>query len=377
LKFLQIKKPKVSVVIPCYNHGQYLHDAVESLLVQTYNDFEIIIVNDGSDDSLTNQVVNALGKGEIRVINTPHQGLPTARNTGIKAARGEFILPLDADDEIAPAYIEKAVEAISGDPRIGIVYCEAALFGEQTSRWKLPEYSFSMMLTQNVVFSSALFRKKMWRKVGGYDPRMEYGLEDWDFWLKIIEMGLSVYRIPEVLFYYRVKKGSMADALNEQKTKLFKMYTQIFTNHNNLYLQHLPELFLAMENSLQKCRISSFSSLYIDSGKGFNDRDLIQRVIVINDRSEFKVTFDLAAYENIQLLRFDPFEGRYGKAILTSISCMGKGNINQIIPVQDISSNGSLQEDGFVMFQTQDPMFFIPVKTAVIQIEISGKIEIN
>jgi glycosyltransferase involved in cell wall biosynthesis len=228
--------PKVSVIIPCYNQGAYLNVAVESVLAQTYRDFEIIVVNDGSTDESTNRLLSNFRKPMTRVLHTPNQGLAMARNNGISEATGEYILPLDADDKIAPTYLEKAVQVIETRPEVGIVYCQAETFGAVTGPWLAAEYSLRGMLLGNLIFCSALYRKEDWQAVGGYKPNMAHGWEDWDFWLSLIELGRAVHRIPEVLFYYHVKEVSMTKSMDVAKR--VDMHMQVMGNHKALYIDN-------------------------------------------------------------------------------------------------------------------------------------------
>ena len=197
--------PKVSIVMPCYNDGKYIKESINSVKKQTYTDWELIIINDGSDDVLTNNILNGIKENNIRVINTNQQGPAAARNRGIMEATGTYILPLDSDDIIYSTYIEKAVAIIEADANIGIVYCEAEFFGEKSGKWDLPMYNLGRMLHNNIIFVSALFRKKDWETTGGYNENLKIGIEDYDFWLSIIGLNRKVYRIPEVLFKYRIK----------------------------------------------------------------------------------------------------------------------------------------------------------------------------
>lgn len=116
--------PKVSVIVPCYNLGQYLDETIDSILAQTYQDFKIIIVNDGSTDGDTIELLKTYNKPKTQVIHTENQGPSAARSAGIPLAKGQYILPLDADDLIGDTYLEKAVEVLDKDPSIGIVYME-------------------------------------------------------------------------------------------------------------------------------------------------------------------------------------------------------------------------------------------------------------
>jgi glycosyltransferase involved in cell wall biosynthesis len=227
--------PKVSVVIPCFNQGSYLDEAVDSVLLQTWHDFEIIIVNDGSTDECTNRLLESYNRPRTRVISTANQGLAQARNTGIAAAHGKYILPLDADDRIGREYLEKAISVLDSQPNMGIVYCLAEKFGAQNGPWNSPDYSLRRMLLGNLIFCSALFRREDWEHTGGYKQEMKAGWEDWDFWLSLLELGRDVYRIPDTLFFYRVKDVSMATSMDVEKK--VEMHLQIIRNHPSLFIE--------------------------------------------------------------------------------------------------------------------------------------------
>lgn len=228
---------KISIIIPCYNQGEYIEEALASVARQTIADYEIVVVDDGSTDNATRRLLEQLSMPKTRVIRTTNQGLAAARNNGIREAAGKYILPLDADDRIAPAYLEKAAAILETRPEVGIVYCQAELFGEQQGPWNMPPYSLEQMLLDNLIFCSAMFRKKDWERAGGYDEEMVYGWEDYDFWLSLIESGAEVCQIPEVLFYYRVAANSMVRSKSrEQKVEMF---ARIFSKHHALFQAHI------------------------------------------------------------------------------------------------------------------------------------------
>lgn len=230
--------PLVSVIIPCYNHGKYLNDAVESVLKQSYRNFEIIIVNDGSTDRTTNELLSNYVKPNTKVFNIENVGLAKARNFGIVHSQGEFILPLDADDVISTQYLEEAVDILTTRPEIKIVCCEVNFFGTVNRKMYLPEYSLETILGQNTMVCSSFYRRADYDKTHGYNPNMKYGLEDWDFWLSILEQGGEVCRINKVHFYYRVKIASMISdvAFNAEKRAYSRM--QIYENHKDLFSKH-------------------------------------------------------------------------------------------------------------------------------------------
>ena len=234
--------PNVSVVIPCYNQGILLTEAIKSVLDQTYTNFEIIVVDDGSDDFETLSILDRIDNPQIKVLRTANGGLATARNMGIAASTGAIILPLDADDMIAPTYLEKGVAVFAGDSESGVVYSMADKFGAANGLWPLPEYSSSLILKENMVFCSAMFYRESWELVGGYNTNMKHGWEDWDFWLSFCEIGIRFVRIPEILFHYRVREGSMTVSMGYGQK--FHMMTRLILNHPGLYARQALAMFM-------------------------------------------------------------------------------------------------------------------------------------
>lgn len=228
----------VSVVIPCYNQSQYLIEAVESVLIQTYIYWECIIVNDGSTDS-TEIIAEKLCKKDkrIRYLYKENGGISLARNFGIKNSIGKYILPLDADDKIGKKYLEQAVKLLDAKSELKIVYCRGMLFGKKNKEIISPQYSIELMLCRNLIFCSGVFRRIDYEKTQGYNSNMQYGLEDWDFWLSLLETGGEVFKINEILFFYRIKSISRTTSLLEQ-SKLKMMRRQIWKNHRELYAKY-------------------------------------------------------------------------------------------------------------------------------------------
>lgn len=240
----------VSVIMPCYNDGKYIMEAIESIKCQTYTQWELIIIDDGSDDEETIRIINSIGDEKIRVLHTEHVRPAGARNYGIKHANGKYILPVDSDDKIDPTYMEKAVRKIQSDNKIGVVYCEADLFGEKTGKWDLPAYSFDKMLLDNVVFVTALFYKEDWEKVGGFNTNMKAGMEDYDFWLGILELGKEIYQIPEILFHYRIKPVSRTTGFQSDCTQMQEVYRQMYDNHKEFYNKYQEEYAKTLRDAL-------------------------------------------------------------------------------------------------------------------------------
>ncbi len=242
---------KVSIIMPCYNDGAYIEQAVDSVKAQTYQNIELIIVDDGSDEKETVNIIKKLGTEDgITVLHTEHLRPAGARNYGIRAASGKYILPLDADDMIDKTYVEKCVKVLDDNEKIGAVYCFADLFGKKKGRWELPPYSFKNMLVDNVVFVTAMFRKEDWEEIGGFDISMVAGMEDYAFWLSILALGKEIYQIPEVLFHYRIKEISRTSEFLSDIGQAKEVYEKIYYNHRKFYCEHAEEYALALREAL-------------------------------------------------------------------------------------------------------------------------------
>lgn len=209
-------KKKVSIIIPCYNQAQWLRDAVNSALNQTIL-CEVIIVNDGSTDN-TDEVANHQIYFIDKYIVKENGGLSSARNAGIKEATGEWILTLDADDKIAPDFVEKCLKYKDEYDIIGTGQQE---FGESDSKHIFKTNpTFQDFVQNNQINCCSLYRKKIWEELGGYDEEMKIGYEDYDLWLRATQKGYKVITIPEYLFFYR-KHG-------------VSMVTKAIENHNQI-----------------------------------------------------------------------------------------------------------------------------------------------
>jgi glycosyltransferase involved in cell wall biosynthesis len=228
-----VNVPIVSVIIPCYNQGQYLSESIGSVLASGFDDLEIIVIDDGSDDQETKKILDCINYPKTRLIRQNNSGPSAARNRAIVDSQGVFILPLDADDRIGPRYIGQAVAALEADENLGIVYCLGEKFGAQQGPINAVTFSLSRMRFSNLIFSAALFRRDDWRHVGGYDEQMVYGNEDWEFWMSVIELGRGVLRLPEVGFWYRIKSESRNLSMNLQRR--LDMHRRIIHNHPALF----------------------------------------------------------------------------------------------------------------------------------------------
>lgn len=158
-----VGKIVLSVIIPCYNQGEYLLDAIASIEDCVEAIFELIIVNDGSTEPLTLEVLDYLQKQEYQIIHQSNQGLATARNRGIEASQGKYILPVDSDNKIRPKYIITGIEILDQFPPVGVVYGDKELFGDRTGIWQVPDFDPIRLLQGNYIDACAVFRKTLWQ----------------------------------------------------------------------------------------------------------------------------------------------------------------------------------------------------------------------
>ena len=218
----------VSIIVPCYNQAQYLDECLQSVLEQTYENWECIIVNDGSPDDTEVVAKKWVEKdSRFQYLYKKNGGLSSARNAGIKIAKGEYILPLDAVDKIASNYCELAIQEFINDTDLKLVYCLAEKFGDEQGLWQLPEFSLSLLASDNMIFCSAFFKKSDWEYIGGYDLNMIYGLEDWEFWIHLLKNGGKTKRLEEICFFYRIKKISMIKKMDFTQSIFLKRYISV------------------------------------------------------------------------------------------------------------------------------------------------------
>jgi glycosyltransferase involved in cell wall biosynthesis len=231
--------PKVSVIIPCYNQGIFIEEAIESVLAQSYRDFEIIIINDGSDDVVTIDILNGLNKPLTAIYHTSNAGVSAARNYGIKQSSGTFILPLDADDRIDSRLLEMSVSLLEQNQQLELIATGVQFFGEIYTKELLPAYNPKQHLLQNLFFNTSLFRKSSFDKLNGYDESFKEGWEDWDYFLRLVDDIAQVFVIQDYLLHYRIKTSSRnADLLQEKKQRVEQ---QLFLKHIEKYQKYFPE----------------------------------------------------------------------------------------------------------------------------------------
>lgn len=233
----------VTVIVPAYNYANFIGECLDSVLSQTFKSWECIVIDNGSTDN-TQEIVKSYSNkdGRIKYHYTNQKGVSLARNLAVSLSHGTYLLPLDADDKIDPTYLEKAVNIMNQNPELSLVYCNAILFGSVNKKWILPDFNYKAMLIENSIFCSALIKKNEFLAVNGYNVNMVEGFEDWDFWIKYLANNKKVYKLNDILFYYRIKQHSRNSVLDTEKQ--LRLRTQIYHNHKDIYHQFfsIPEL---------------------------------------------------------------------------------------------------------------------------------------
>ncbi|WP_165698058.1 glycosyltransferase family 2 protein [Flavobacterium nackdongense] len=255
--------PKVSIIVPCYNQAQYLDESLQSVAHQTHTDWECFIINDGSQDA-TEEVAKKWEAKDPRFIYLFQEngGVSHARNVGIRQAKSQFILTLDADDKYEASFLEKALAVLESQPEIGIVSSWGRYFTnvKQLHIFKSTAHSVSDFLFFNGLnMGSSLFRKECWEAVGGYDENPENGYEDWEFYLRVCAFGWKVHILKEVLFCYRQNNTSRSAEMNKKHNEIQKY---LYLKNKDIYCaqyETLIDQFLKVSD-LEKAEINKFKN---------------------------------------------------------------------------------------------------------------------
>lgn len=256
---------QVSIIVPCYKQAHFLNESLQSVLSQNYTNWECIIVNDGSPDD-TESVAQkwCTRDNRFKYLKKENGGLSSARNAGITISKGEYILPLDADDILHKDYLKLLVPELQQNPSLAIVSCYSNFFIENISniihQQKPVGTTYHALLYENNMMASSLYHKKYWEEVGGYDETMKHGFEDWEFWIAITKKDREFKFIQEFLFYYRKSKHSMLiDTLNDHVESnmeyVFKKHKEIYIGQYDTTMEYL--FYLIKRHHLSERKIKS------------------------------------------------------------------------------------------------------------------------
>ncbi len=283
--------PEITVVIPCFNYGRFLDEAVESVLAQSFQDFEIVVVDDGSTDPGTRSLLDGFDRPKTTVLRVSHQGAGAARNAGIRASDGRYVVSLDADDRLHPCYLEKtrAVLDADGERRLGFVTTWLRRFGSEDVAVKTGAFSPAALALSCTVHSASLFRRRAWEEVGGYLESLP-GWEDWNLWLNLAGAGYRWEVVPEELFYYRKHGRTRASRSFEHRPALFE---KILRSNAAFYRTHHLEILAICFR-----RLVESESLWRDKDLALADNQTLSRQLAGEQESHRQA---IEAYRRLEV----------------------------------------------------------------------------
>jgi glycosyltransferase involved in cell wall biosynthesis len=380
--------PLVSVVIPCYNHSVFLKDAVQSIIDQTYNNWECLIIDDGSTDS-TSEVTTKLMQldSRIKYIHQDNKGLAAARNTGLSNAKGLYLQFLDADDLIHCHKLSEQILLMNDNVNIDVSYTNYQLFTGEISETiekqtsvclgsnPLEDFMFRWEQDLSIPIHAAVFRK---RSLGVVDNLFNEDLkakEDWVMWVKLALKGARFEFIDKEYCFYRQHELSLtADLINMHRSytkAVCVIHDLIPAKYKNHFLDrsfsHIEAYYLNTVNS---------ATLYFDLGKGFNDNDCLKNEITIKRSFNIKEKYSLPLLASVTQLRFDPIEGFFCQAKVERVKYSERNGNIKCLDLCEVRSNGTLNDTGSTIFETVDPMFIIPISGDIEYVEIDCAVEV-
>jgi glycosyltransferase involved in cell wall biosynthesis len=234
--------PILSIIIPCFNSELTLETTLESVINQDFQGWEAIIINDGSTDITEEIALRWIKKdNRFKYFAKHNEGLGKTRNYGVTRSKGSYILPLDSDNQLMKNFTQEAISVFEKNQEIGVVYGHAQYFGEKSEFWEVGQYNLKKILAGNYIDACAIYRKKLWEVVGGYDENMPYqGHEDWEFWIALGVLEVKFYHLNTITFKYYVSKNSMIRSFNDEMIVLnndyiFKKYSKQYQKFYSLY----------------------------------------------------------------------------------------------------------------------------------------------
>jgi glycosyltransferase involved in cell wall biosynthesis len=278
-----MSNPKVSVIIPTLNRADFIKESINSVLSQTYQDFEIIVIDDGSTDN-TREIVEGYDNEKIKYFYQKNSGLNSARNTGIRNSKGEYISYLDSDDIWHPYKLEKQVAILDKNSDIGLVYCGSSLIDENgTHTGKRPlirhsGYVFEKLIRYNFLYngSIAIFRRNCLEKVGLFDERT-VRMTDWEFYLRFA-IHYKFYGIPEYLIKYRVHQKTMSNDFKLFLDSGFKIIDKTFEIFDIKIRTEAKTLIESIKLRRQALSLkqTAYAMRYRYAGRRYFDKDLFE-----------------------------------------------------------------------------------------------------
>ena len=241
-----MQKPRVSITMPFYKGEDYIEESVRSVADQTFTDFELIVVDDCSPIPAF-EILKGFDFPWLKIIrHEKNSGLADSRNTAHKETRGDYILPLDCDDLLLPAFLEKCVNFLDKNPETGAVFTQVDIFGYHQQIWA-PEASLIGIMAGNPVPSTIMYRREVYDSVDGYREGLRKSVDS-DFWIRVLNKNWHVHRIEEPLFKYRKHESSIS---NEDR---WTEVSDLATDNEYLYKENLLEVLKTFEQRYNKLK---------------------------------------------------------------------------------------------------------------------------
>ncbi len=392
---MNMNNPLISIIIPCYNSSKYLEEAVESIIKQTYENWECIIVDDGSTDNTRELSDNLCKKdGRIKYVYQANSGLAAARNTGYRISKGHYIQFLDADDRIHHNKFEDQLKIFRDNPSIGVCYTNYQTFDSETgnltghfSPEKLSDNPLEDLLFKwerglSIPIHSALFERSIFKIEDIFNTQLK-AKEDWHMWVSLALEGVKFYFLDKDYAFYRFHLNNMT---RDAVSMLFYMMKAV-----QVISEILPDKYRNsfIEKSLEHLKFHYieaivnnpplYSTLFVDTGHGFNGSENVRQVLNISGSNDFSITFGIRWSVKIRRFRFDPLENRFCKLKITQViieTIDGSKMLDFSVLKTQMLTNGRVMDDGYIDFETPDPQILFSLSEDVRQLTIQGEIEV-
>lgn len=250
-----MKEDVISIIIPCYNNATTVKESVESCIAQTYTNFEVIIIDDGSTDN-SREIIQSLEAQfpQVRSFHQNNKGPACARNFGASFAQGKYIVFLDADDKFAPSFLKECMNVFNTNQDVDIVYSLVEKFEEEEGIWVQLNYSPERILLGSCFPISSMVELEKFRQIGMFDEELAHA-EDWEMWIRMTARYPNAYKIEKPLVFYR--KRTTKDSISDlNKIHNYEDYTHlyIYNKHYELYRKYkrsINDLLWSKEETLR------------------------------------------------------------------------------------------------------------------------------
>jgi len=242
--------PLVSFIIPYYNAGETIQETIDSIFKQSYGNFDIWIINDGSTDPFSIEKLKDFeGNEKIHLLHQENAGPSVARNAAIKQSTADFIVPLDADDVINPDSIARSIEVLR-DAEVGVAFGDIRYFGMENHVKIQSHFSMDRQLFMNQLAVTALIRKAVYHEVGYYDEFLsKLGLEDWEFWLRVGQSPWKFHKVEGIFFQARSSKNSRTFEVANQNLEQIKQY--VYQKHAVIMAECYEKMYYQKKQLLE------------------------------------------------------------------------------------------------------------------------------